>query len=588
MKAKLATALCLASLCGSVFAAPEVTIRLPERFRVLTGQFFDFRVEATNLTSTDLANVVIRIGGEDVTSEFGTPEITTNNDNAADLDKAWVFRSVNIADAGVAEITVEVNDGSGNRSASTRIGVQAFNPGSLQKKNVILFIGDAMGATYRDVARIVAKSQNNGLRGGFYDDFQEMDKMPYSGMVLTHAEENIVPDSANTATAWATGSKTINGAVNAFPDNTDWKAGTSQSNKIFALDNPRVEPLWSYLKRLHGYKAGIVTTAEVTDATPAAEGGYSINRNLKYDIAKQFVDGAFISGPVFDVILGGSRSHFVSRTSSNSGDTRNLLNELVSAGFTNVDNRTQLNALSSPPDKLVGLFHTGNMTVAYDKLGLVRPSDEASTATSSFPDQPFLEEMTRAAIATLSKGDSPFILMVEGASIDKESHSNKAAGQIWDTIEFDKAIGIGREFARVNTQRKTLNIVSADHDQSMHILGTVDTNNPSAVQNVRSNQAFASLTGEVGGVFPNYTELGNTGYPDNANRYRVAVGYRTGGHTGSTVPVTAEGPGAALFSGVFDQTDIFFKMAKIISSNTAALDAAEAAKSKLKIIDQNY
>lgn len=579
MKKTIAIA-CLASTCAPLFAAPAVHVALPERFRVLTRQFFDFRVEATGLSNTDDASIRIFIDGVDVTTSFGTAEISTDNDtNAADLDKAWVFRSLGISEAGVTAITVEVTENGQTTSVTQRIGVQAFNIGTLQKKNIILFIGDAMGTTYRDAGRIVAKSQNNAFRGGFFDDLQEMDKMPYSGMVMTYAQDNIVPDSANTATAWATGNKTINGAVNTFPDNNDWKAANS-----FKLDNPRFETLWSYLKRLHGYKTGIVTTAEVTDATPAAEGGYSINRNLKEDIARNFVDGSFTVGPAFDVILGGARNHFVSRA-----DGRNLLNELVSTqGFTSVADRTQLNALATPPDRLIGLFSTGNMTVSYDKLGLVRPSDEVSTALPAFPNQPFLDEMTAMAIATLSKGDSPFILMVEGASIDKESHSNKAAGQLWDTIEFDKAVGVGRAFAAANAaQRKTLTLVTADHDQSMHILGVVDTNIPNATQNVRSGIGYAGLVGGTSG-FPDYSDANNDGYPDNTNRYRIAVGYRTGDHTGSTVPITAEGPGSALFGGVFDQSDIFFKMAKVIGSNTAALDEAEKAKSKLKIIDQNY
>lgn len=579
---KITVISCLLSTCAPLAAAPAVNIALPERFRVLTEQMFDLRIEATGLTDTN-ASIRILLDGTEATAEFGTPEITTNNDNnAGNLDKAWTFRGVGLADAGVAQILVEVTDTSGQAGTGVRrIGVQAFKQGNFPKKNVILFIGDAMGATYRDAGRIVAKSQNNAFRGGFFDDLQEMDKMPYSGMVMTYAQDNIVPDSANTATAWATGNKTINGAVNTFADNTDYK-GTRAAQ----LDNPRVETLWSYLKRLHGYKAGIVTTSEVTDATPAGEGGYSINRNNKEDIAKQYVEGAFSSGPVFDVILGGARNHFISRTT----DSRNLSTELVGMGFTNVNSRTELNALSSltPPDKLLGLFHPTNMTVAYDKLGLLRPSDESSTANAAFPDQPFLDEMTARAIATLSKGNSPFILMVEGASIDKESHSNKAAGQMWDTIEFDKAVGVGRAFAAATAaQRKTLTLVSADHDQSMHIIGVVDTNVANATQNVRSGIGYTGLTGGVSRL-PDYSDPNGDGYPDNTNRYRIAVGYRTGDHTGSTVPITAEGSGAALFSGVFDQTDIFFKMAKVVSSNTTALDEAEKAKAKLKTIDQNY
>lgn len=83
--------------------------------------------------------------------------------------------------------------------------------------------------------------------------------------------------------------------------------------------------------------------------------------------------------------------------------------------------------------------------------------------------------------------------------------------------------------------------------------------------------------------FPAYTFDAKTGYLNNsgAGIRRLAVGYRTADHTGSSVPVTAEGPGASLFTGYIDQTDIFFKMAEAISSDTSALDAALDALQKL-------
>ena len=97
------------------------------------------------------------------------------------------------------------------------------------------------------------------------------------------------------------------------------------------------------------------------------------------------------------------------------------------------------------------------MDVAYDKLGLQKPPDEPNPNFAGFTDQPFLDEMTTKAIATLSKGGGPFILMVEGASIDKQSHPNHANGQVWDTIEFDKAVGVFFKMARVlSTNTKQL------------------------------------------------------------------------------------------------------------------------------------
>ncbi len=579
-------------------STPRVRINLPERFRVLNNQFFDLRIEAENLASLR-ARITILVEGEKGEEEkfnySGDLEATSNNDaNPNNIDKAWTFRQVSFNSSGLKTIQAIITDGRTIYGVATQISVQNFSLNG--NKNIVLYIGDAMGTAYRDASRIVAQSTANRFREGFFDEQQQMDQMPVTGMSMTYSLDTIVPDSANTGTAWTTGNKTINGSLNVFPDNNDFRYNNSsaaniQATKHFALDNPRVETLWQYLKRRFGYKTGIVSTSDITDATPAAEGAHTFTRSLLKDIAKQYVDGTITPGIQFDVILGGGLDNFNARTEANSGDTRNLVAELQTAGFTYVASRTQLNALSneSAPSKLLGLFRTGNMNVAYDKLLLNRPADEPAPNFDGFTDQPFLDEMTAKAINTLKKDNSPFILMVEGASIDKQSHPNYVAGQIWDTIEFDKAVGVGRRVLNTNAQSRANNllVVTADHDQSMSIVGVVDTTVPNVVQNVISTLAYPNgnrgaaqgmigienAIGEVS-TFPNYEDANGDRYPENTNRYRIKVGYRTGNHTGSSVPVTAEGAGALLFFGYYDQTDLFFKMAKSLTLNTSLLDQA--------------
>ncbi len=575
------------------FVAPTVRIVLPARFRVLNNQLFDLRVEAENLSSSG-ARVQITVVGENGATETlnysGALEETSGNDaNIKNIDKAWTFRKVSFATTGIKTVQAVILDGRRIYGVGTQVSVQEFTLPT--QKNIVLFIGDAMGTAYRDASRIVAQSTGNRFREGWFDDLQQMDKMPVTGMSMTYSLENIVPDSANTGSAWTTGNKTINGALNVFPDNNDFRysAANQQATKQFALDNPRVETLWQYLKRRHGYKTGIVTTSDVTDATPAAEGAHTITRSLLRDVARQYVDGTITPGNQFDVILGGGLEIFTARTATNAGDTRDLLTELVSSGYTSVTNRTELNSVSetAAPNKLIGLFRNGNMNVAYDKLGLVRPTDEPNPDFAGFSNQPFLDEMTRKAIAVLNKNNAPFILMVEGASIDKQSHPNYSNGQIWDTIEFDKAVGVGRDFLNAGQNfSKTLVVCTADHDQSMSIVGAVDTQVPNAVQNVISTLPYPNgsrpggntvgvenRVGETSG-FPDYQDSNGDRYPENTNRVRLKVGYRTGDHTGSSVPVTAEGAGALIFYGYYDQTDLFFKMAKILSLNTSTLDSA--------------
>src|SRR4029434_3054324 len=118
------------------------------------------------------------------------------------------------------------------------------------------------------------------------------------------------PDSANTGTAWATGNKSFLNAVNSLEDGTDcrWRFNgqTNAANLQYITDNPRVENLWQYLKRRFAYRTGIVSTAAITDATPAVEGAYVGYRQARLEIARQYRENPMLGGrPAFDVILGG-------------------------------------------------------------------------------------------------------------------------------------------------------------------------------------------------------------------------------------------------------------------------------------------
>ncbi len=594
---RMGVTLLLVGWAGLLQAEPNVEIQLPERFRVLAEQRFDLRVEATGLSGPD-AVLTVRLRQADTVASVPAPEVVTGNDEDSQaLAKSWIFRSLSLPAPGVWELDATVTDGDATGADATRIGVQNFRlaePG----KSVILMIGDAMGTAYRDAARIVAQSSNGRFRGGFFDQNQQMDSMPVTGMVMTYALDHLVSDSANSATAWSTGNRTVYGAVGALPDGNDFRfdARDVSGTKQFALDNPRVETLWEYLKRRYGYKTGIVTTSDVTDATPAGAASHTISRMLGHEIARQYVDGTFLVGPAFDVILGGGRERFLSRTDANSGDTRNLVHELMSSGYEYVQNRTELNRIPdgpAAPDKLLGLFRAGDMNVAYDKLGLQRPPDEAVPDFAGSPDQPFLREMVERALRVLSRDGAPFILLVEGASIDKESHANRAVGTLWDTIEFDQAVGVARRFAartgRQSLRPPTLVLVTGDHDQSMQIVGVTDTEVEGAVWNTHGSMTYplGRNTGEIPG-FPDYVDEDGDGFPENANRYRLAVGFRTGNHTGSSVPLTAEGPGALLFTGYYDQTDIFFKIARVLASDTGPLDRGLEVKESFPVIPQNY
>jgi alkaline phosphatase len=258
------------------------------------------------------------------------------------------------------------------------------------------------------------------------------------------------------------------------------------------------------------------------------------------------------------------------------------------------------------------------MNVAYDKLKLTRPGSEPLPNFNAWTDQPFLDVMTQKAIEILSgpDGSQPFFLMVEAASIDKESHSNDPAGATWEVIEFDQAIGAARSWAAARKQPDTLMVVTADHGQPMLLIGAapisdadyfdrtgfaatmtspLGTLRTTIYRDVNHNTRAAVPYGSVGGKtgppavnnidvygyfgHPDYIDADGDGYPENVasqgkGTVRLAYGFRTGSHVSITMPVMAQGPGALLFTGVYDQTDIPLKIAAALAANTSDLDRA--------------
>jgi alkaline phosphatase len=604
----------------------RLDILLPERTRLLVRQRIDLVVEARNVGAP--AQFKVTANGEDITKRFAAPLLTELDCNG---DAGLVYRAdlFEFPRPGSVKLAVELQSGTERLSAERDIEIQPFSL-SQRPRNYIIFIGDGMGNAYRDAGRIVARSVETqpgvpGMRQGFFDRLLEMDQMPITGLVMTYGFAALVPDSAETGTHWSTGNKPLTGMLAAFPDGTDcqWRRPGGKDPLGAIRDNPKIETLLEYLKRLYHYHTGDVSTAFITDATPAAQGSHVATRGATFEIARQYLENPMLNrSPAFDVILGGGKEDFDPDVRP---DGRDLVAEFRSKGYVFISDATGLKTVGPSSGKVLGLFRrankaersangltvkvNGNMEPAYDKLGLlgranVRPGSEPIPDFGSWKDQPFLDEMTRKAIEVLSgpNGDQPFALQVEGALIDKESHPNHAAGTIWDVIELDKAVGVARSWSKAHSQRPTLTLVTADHDQSMSILGVADISDSDltdrkpivtekgtyyrdATVNLRSGFGLAQLPAEIGqsedrSGFPDYQDADSDGYPENREvngkgRKRIAVGFRTGGHTGTSVPITAEGPGALLFTGYLDQTDIFFRSAEVLGQDTSILDTLQ-------------
>lgn len=300
---------------------------------------------------------------------------------------------------------------------------------------------------------------------------------------------------------------------------------------------------------------------------------------------------------------------------------RDLLTDFVNAGFTYVPDRSALQSIAPNTNRLLGLFAYSNMNVALDKIE-GRRGNATIVTDYGFPDQPMLDEMTAAALQVLSRDQDGFVLMVEAASIDKQAHNMDTERWILDTIEFDRAIKVASDFASANED--TLVVVTADHEcAGVNIIGGSRVTDADLAARALTGLGASQLrTGVVGTYeaagFPRYT-IAQDGYPvstdvdrrmligyaANADRYEdwrtnaqplrdgqqpfnnvpplslypnlptnrdVTGNYLITGqvadtsaaHTGSDIPCSAGGVGASLFTGVMDNTDVYFKVMQAV------------------------
>ena len=304
----------------------------------------------------------------------------------------------------------------------------------------------------------------------------------------------------------------------------------------------------------------------------------------------------------------------VARGASDPG--RDLLADFQQAGFTYAATSSQLKEVPASTDRLLGLFNLSNMTVALDKID-GRRGRSTIAADYGFPDQPMLDEMTDTALKVLQRNPAGFVLMVEAASIDKQAHNMDTERWILETIEFDRAIERVRQFVLANPD--TLAIVTADHEcAGVNIIGASRVTDADLATRAAANGGVAQLRNPVVGTYdqagfplyeimadgyPNSTNVDRRmliGYAGNADRNEdwrtnaqpiqdsqqpfagqaplntypadptkrdVAGGYVVTGqvpgttavHTASDIPVSAMGVGAGLFSGSYDNTDVFFR-----------------------------
>ncbi|NOT83319.1 MAG: alkaline phosphatase [Methylococcaceae bacterium] len=470
-------------------------------------------------------------------------------------------------------------------------------------KNVILFIGDGMGISTITAARIY-DGQSKGGHGE--ENSLIFEKAPYMALSKTYSVNQQTPDSAPTMTAMVTGVKSNDGfiSVNHTLPRGELDASKVNANKLATILEQA---------KTNGLSVGVVSTARITHATPAATYAHTTDRDWEGDsdkpagatvpdIASQLVDFNINGG--IDVALGGGRTRFIPTTvtdpeygiAGKRKDGRDLTSEWktkhTKAEY--VWNKAQFDAINpSTTEHLLGLFEPSHVHYEADRIA----HDKAG--------EPSLTEMTSKAIDILKKNPNGYFLMVEGGRIDHAHHASNAFRALTDTQQLAAAVeaAVGK-----TSPEDTLIIVTADHSHVFTIGGYPQRGNP-----------ILGLTQSVGKTTPDLDLLGlpyttlnyanGSGYtgesnlqPAGSKSFKAATGAWESGSEGhnpskftaatgrptltndlvkgsdylqeSIIPLAAEthaaedvaifayGPQAHLFHGIMEQNVIYHVMAE--------------------------
>ncbi len=415
-------------------------------------------------------------------------------------------------------------------------------------KNVILFISDGAGPTSFTMGRYFAKEILG--RALTIDTIQV-------GSVRTYSLTGRITDSAASATAYASGQKTYNGAI--------------------GVDMER-QPIGTLLEAAErkGMATGLVATSTITHATPAAFSAHVASRSDETEIASQQIEKNI------DVMFGGGRSNFVDESEGgNRKDGRNLLKELENKGVKVISTPDELRSVTATP--VVGLFNGGQLDYEIDR----DPTE-----------QPSLSDMTRKAIELLSKHPDGFFLMVEGSRIDHAQHGNDAATAVREVIAFDEAVAAALEFARQDGN--TLVVSTSDHEtggmtigrdvdgRSMYdwdpivlskvkrsagpIADALEEDSTAIVEIMREQAGIDDLSPEEMAMIKAAIERGRPvrAVTEIISR-RSRIGFTTGSHTAADVNLYAWGPGRELLIGNNENVKVNHVIASLLGLDLDAV-----------------
>jgi len=424
-----------------------------------------------------------------------------------------------------------------------------------QPKNIIIMFADGAASTQWDFGRYSSKV----LRRQPFAVTDIVFREGVLGLLSTEPNNAYVVDSAASASAMSTGYKVNNFAVAVTPDG-------------------KSVPTLMEIAKAKGKRIGLVTTANVYDATPAA---FSIHAKTRDD-SQILVDQYLALEP--DVLMGGGADYFLPHgtTGGKRKDGKDIVAAFRAKGYQVARNTPELKAATG--EKVLGLFAEEDMDFELDR----DPAKEPTTA-----------DMTAAALKALSqRNPNGFVLLVENENVDEAGHNNDAASVMRALWAFDDAVRVALEFQRSNPE--TLIIVTGDHetggfsptyaardftstsrknrfytgDEHLRMLEPI-TMSLNKVRSTLGRKPSGDMLDQLlAKHFPGFTldadlrelilkqrtiELSYTRITQNMLGRMVSrqtgLYWATSGHTTEPSVVGAIGPGAELFRGYQDNTD---------------------------------
>jgi alkaline phosphatase len=400
----------------------------------------------------------------------------------------------------------------------------------------------------------------NRLIGGKGTEWAALTSRPgvVRGFFDTASLDSLVTDSAAASSAWGSGSRVDNGALNLLPDGTSLK------------------PVAALAKEA-GWSVGLVTTTRITHATPAGFAASVPSRDLEDEIARQYLERV-------DFLCGGGAKHF---EATGRMDGRDLYEAYRGAGYRVVRERSALAAVGQ--GRVLGVFGETHLPFSIDWN-----SDPGLSGTV-----PNLAEMTDAALRNLTGRDGRFLLQVEGGRVDHAAHSNDGAAILHDQLAFDAALGVALRYAEAHPE--TLVIATTDHgnaNMGLNGMGPKYAASTACFEMLRHGKwsteamrprcakAKGKRRSEAAELISNVVEAG-FGFPIEAGEAktiaeiieaceskdaktpefdrhlaliagrRTGIGWTSMAHTADWAPILAFGPGADRFGGLLRNTAFF-------------------------------